>query len=128
MNGVLNMFLFVGDFRTIPVRYCHNADILGFFEPFFISELYYADIYDENGDFSSWDANNNGVFGEWTGNIAEDSNIDLYPDVYVGRLACRNIIEVRIMVDKIIKYETKSSNQEWFRRKYDKNTSKYVRI
>jgi len=106
--------LFVGDFRTIPVRYCHNADILGFFEPFFISELYYADIYDENGDFSSWDANNNGVFGEWTGNIAEDSNIDLYPDVYVGRLACRNIIEVRIMVDKIIKYETKSSNQEWF--------------
>ncbi|MCK5300762.1 MAG: peptidase C25, partial [Thermoplasmatales archaeon] len=74
----------------------------------------YADIYDENGDFSSWDTNNNGVFGEWTGNIAEDSNIDLYPDVYVGRLACRNIIEVRIMVDKIIKYETKSSNQEWF--------------
>ena len=106
--------LFVGDFRTIPVRYCHNADILGFFEPFFISELYYADIYDENGDFSSWDTNNNGVFGEWIGNIAEDSNIDLYPDVYVGRIACRNIIEVRIMIDKIINYETNSFNQEWF--------------
>jgi hypothetical protein len=106
--------LFVGDFRTIPVRYCHNANILGFFEPFFISELYYADIYDENGDFSSWDTNNNGVFGEWIGNIAEDSNIDLYPDVYVGRIACRNIIEVRIMIDKIINYETNSFNQEWF--------------
>lgn len=107
--------LFVGDFRTIPVRYCHNADIVGFYEPFFISELYYADIYDKNGDFSSWDTNNNGVFGEWLGNIAEDGNIDLYPDIYVGRLACRNIFEVKTMVDKIINYENEISiNEEWF--------------
>jgi hypothetical protein len=106
--------LLVGDFRSLPVRYCFNADIIGFNEPFFISELYYADIYDKDGNFSSWDSNNNGIYGEWLGEIAEDSGIDLYPDVFVGRLACRNNYEVNIMVNKIINYETTTFNQDWF--------------
>lgn len=107
--------LLVGDFRQMPIRYCHNADVgSGFDEPYFISELYYADIYDKNGNFSSWDANNNGIYGEWLGNSAEDSNIDLHPDVYVGRLACINSFEVQIMVNKIIEYETKTFGQDWF--------------
>jgi hypothetical protein len=108
--------LLVGDFRTIPVRYCYNADVEGFYEPCFISELYYADIYDADGSFSSWDTNNNGIYGEWFGSVAEDSDIDLYPDVYVGRLACRNKIEVKTMVDKIIKYETGTFGEDWFYR------------
>jgi len=104
--------LLVGYFRIIPVRYVYNSDS----EPFFISELYYADIYDKNGSFSSWDTNNNGIFGEWKGTEAQDKDIDLYPDVYVGRLACRNILEVKIMVDKIITYETSTYDSDWFNR------------
>jgi hypothetical protein len=107
--------LLVGDFRSMPIRYCFNADIgHGYDEPSFISELYYADIYDSNGNYSSWDSNGNGVFGEWSGDIAEDQNIDLYPDVYVGRLACRNKVEVKTMVDKIITYETTTYGSTWF--------------
>lgn len=111
--------LLVGDFRSMPVRYVHNQDVQqGFHEPTFISELYYADIVDKNGDFSSWDTDNDGVFGEWiddgVAQAAEDKDIDLYPDVYVGRLACRTDVEVKTMVDKIITYETTTFGSSWF--------------
>ncbi|MEA2054233.1 MAG: C25 family cysteine peptidase, partial [Candidatus Thermoplasmatota archaeon] len=42
--------------------------------------------------------------------------IDFYPDVYVGRLACRNSFEVKKMVEKIITYETTTYGQEWFKK------------
>jgi len=105
--------LLVGNFRKVPIRYVNNADS---FEPYFISELYYADIIDKNGNFSSWDTNNNSIYGEWNGNQAQDKNIDLYPDVCVGRLACKNIFEVNIMVNKIINYERNTYGKEWFNR------------
>lgn len=109
--------LLVGNFRQMPIRYCNNSDMYpGYPEPSFISELYYADIYDNNGNFSSWDTNGNGVYGEWLGSEAEDKDIDLYPDVYVGRLACSNILEVKVMVNKIITYENTTYNKQWFNR------------
>ena len=109
--------LLVGDFRLLPIRYCYNADVgSGYDEPRFISELYYADIYDEFGNFSSWDTNNNEIYGEWFGNESEDPYIDLYPDVSVGRLACRNKLEVKNMVKKIIRYETNTYGTEWFKK------------
>jgi hypothetical protein len=109
--------ILVGDFQTVPIRYVYNADNnTGWNEPCFISELYYADLYDKNHNFSSWDTNNNGIYGEWYGEIATDSNIDLYPDVFVGRLACINEAEVKTMVQKIITYETTAYGQDWFHR------------
>lgn len=109
--------MFVGDFRTVPIRYVYNADNnTGWDEPCFISELYYADLYDKNHNFSSWDTNNNGIYGEWYGDIAKDPDIDLYPDVFVGRLACINKAEVKTMVHKIITYETTAYGKDWFRR------------
>ena len=109
--------MFVGDFHTVPIRYIYNADNnTGWNEPCFISELYYADLYDKNHNFSSWDNSDNGIYGEWYGEIAQDPDIDLYPDVFVGRLACINEAEVRVMVDKIITYETTAYGQEWFNR------------
>jgi len=109
--------MFVGDFQTIPVRYVFNADNNTVWnEPCFISELYYADLYDKNGNFSSWDTNGNGIYGEWYGDVAKDPNIDLYPEVYVGRLACRTEAEVKVMVQKIIRYETTAYGQDWFHR------------
>jgi hypothetical protein len=56
------------------------------------------------------------VFGEcrlWEFSPADD--VDLYPDVYIGRLACRNEEEVRICVNKIVNYEKNQSvNSDWF--------------
>lgn len=115
--------LLVGGIKQIPVRYsnvhCFNLDEPDWknhlLKSRFISDLYYADIYDSSGNFSSWDSNNNGVYGEWTDDDAEDKGIDLYPDVYVGRLPCRNKIEVKIMVNKIISYERNSYGKPWFK-------------
>jgi len=104
-------------FQHVPVRYCHNSDVdAGYQEPYFISDLYYADIYDENGSFSSWDTDNDGIFGEWHMNEpAEDYDIDLYPDVYVGRLPCKYKSQVEDMVNKIITYETNTYGKSWFK-------------
>jgi hypothetical protein len=40
--------------------------------------------------------------------------MDQYPDVYLGRLPCRSIREVQIMVRKIIQYERKQADPKWF--------------
>jgi hypothetical protein len=114
-NWGIKYVMLVGDFRKMPIRYVYNNEP-NWTEPCFISELYYADIYNKNGNFSSWDANDNGVFGEWIGDNAQDSDIDLYPDVYVGRFACRNSFEVKIMVNKVINYETSTYGSDWFKR------------
>ncbi len=114
--GIIYVML-VGDFRTIPVRYVFNADNnTDWNEPYFISELYYGDLYDKNHNFSSWDSNNNGIYGEWYSEVAKDPDIDLYPDVFIGRLACINEAEVKGMVRKIITYETTAYGKDWFNR------------
>ena len=110
--------LFVGDYKQIPVRYVFNSFLNNSYTPpeeYFISDLYYSDIYDENNTFSSWDSNNNGIYGEWKGENADD-RIDLLPDVSIGRLLCKNRYEVKIMVKKIIDYETKTYDQDWFKK------------
>ncbi len=95
----------------VPVRYVQMNDD---WEPQYLSDLYYADIYDSHGNFSSWDTDNDNQYGEWSGSHADDTNIDLYPDVAVGRLPCQNKQEVKIMVDKIITYETNTNGKPWF--------------
>jgi len=82
----------------------------------FLSDLYFADIYDSEGNFSSWDTDNDGIFGEWPlDGVAEDIP-NLFPDVYIGRLPCRNRFEVRTIVKKIINYETQSFSDSWFKK------------
>ena len=99
----------------LPIRYSHvlipegTQEIL---EPEFISDLYYADVYDSEGNFSSWDSNDNDIFAEWDGQTKD--SMDLYPDVYLGRLACRNTRELRTVVNKIITYEKNKADDNWF--------------
>lgn len=101
---------------NIPIRSSHviPPKEQEFPEKSFISDLYFADIYDSEGKFSSWDSNNNGIFAEWNENGQDE--MDLYPDVYLGRLPCRNIFEVKTMVDKIINYEKSNVKEKsWFK-------------
>ena len=99
----------------IPVRYTHlNRPYEEYSEPKFLSDLYFADIYNENGSFSSWDDNENGVFGEWQQGEEADDHPDLVPDVSLGRLPCLNERELRIVVQKIIHYETMRDTESWF--------------
>ena len=94
---------------NVPSRYVQLDDGFGYSE--FLSDLYFSDIYNDDGEFEDWDSNKNGVFAEWgfTGDV-----LDLEPDVVVGRLPCRTISEVRIVVDKIISYEKNTCGQSWF--------------
>ncbi|HVQ00194.1 MAG TPA: C25 family cysteine peptidase [Candidatus Thermoplasmatota archaeon] len=97
----------------MPVRYSHVDDQSNF-EGSYLSDLYFADIYDANGNFSSWDPNENGVFSEWTNETHEI--IDMYPDLYVGRLPCTSLDEVKTVVNKIINYENRTGLNLWFKR------------
>ena len=100
----------------IPVRYTNLDEGGSFSDPGFISDLYYMDIYDGEGEFSSWDSNNDGIFAKWKSFGMDKDIIDFYPDVYVGRLACRNSYEVKTVVDKIITYESGSIDSSWYKR------------
>ncbi|HDS59823.1 MAG TPA: hypothetical protein ENN54_06005 [Thermoplasmatales archaeon] len=107
--------LLVGGVDRLPAR---TAYMVPGGEESFLSDLYYADLYDGQGRFSSWDSNQNGYYGEYNhtvgGEVCND-HMDLYPDVYVGRLACRSVIEVAIVVNKIVGYESTSPG-DWFDR------------
>ncbi|MBN2603558.1 MAG: peptidase C25 [Candidatus Thermoplasmatota archaeon] len=83
-------------------------------EPNYLTDLYYSDIYKQGGGFDDWDSNGNGIFAEWSGSIRDD--LDLYPDVAVGRLAVRNIFEARNVINKIINYEKQPADPSWFKR------------
>jgi hypothetical protein len=97
----------------IPARYTNLEDGANW-EGGYLSDLYFADLYDAYGNFSTWDSNGNGIFAEWN-NQGKDI-LDMYPDVYVGRLACKNVNEVKTLVNKIITYETTTAGKEWFKK------------
>jgi len=113
-NWGTSFVMLVGSSLKFPARITHVNAGQGDTE-LFVSDLYYADIYfEDGGGFSSWDTNENDIFGEyqWSGNT---DDVDLYPDVYLGRIACINGNEVTTSVNKIITYETNEAyTQEWF--------------
>ncbi|MBE3122313.1 MAG: hypothetical protein IMZ58_08925 [Thermoplasmata archaeon] len=95
----------------IPVRYSLLNDDG---EGSYLTDLYFADLYDADGNFSSWDSNNNSIFAEWT-TTAKDV-LDMYPEVYVGRLPCTSVSQVKTIAEKIINYETTTYGTEWFKK------------
>lgn len=96
----------------LPVRY---VSMDNGWETHYISDLYYGDIYDSEGHFSSWNTNDDDRFSQWIeGDQPIDANIDLYPDIAVGRLPCRSEKQVTDVVDKIISYEQNTYQQSWF--------------
>lgn len=112
-NWGTSYVLLVGGSLKFPVRTTHvNAG--GGDTEVFVSDLYYADIYNKTGAFCSWDSNGNDDFGEyqWGGKTDE---VDLYPDVYLGRLACVDTTQVTNCMNKIITYEDNVAYaQDWF--------------
>jgi len=104
--------LLVGDIKKVPIRQTYGTQ----WEDALLSDHYYADIYNANGDFCSWDKNGNNRFGETTHQGNDLDGVDLYADVNVGRLACTDISEVTTVVNKIITYEQEAASQTWFKR------------
>jgi len=98
--------LLLGSFDKLPMR--RSYVMMWDWDEEVITDLYYADIYDGSTNFCSWDSNNNNQFGE------ESDHVDLYPDVYLGRLACDSVADVTLVVDKIIHYESETYGSDWF--------------
>ncbi|MEE8566004.1 MAG: C25 family cysteine peptidase [Candidatus Thermoplasmatota archaeon] len=91
--------------EIFPVR---NAWVpSGNYEQYFPSDLYYADIYDAEGNFSDWNSDDDGKFAEFKMgmNSNDMDSVDMYPDVYLGKLPCNSEEEVVLIVEKIINYE-----------------------
>jgi hypothetical protein len=114
-NWGITSVLLIGGIDKFPARETHikvsNSD-----SEIFVSDLYYADIYNETYEFSSWDSNENDNFAEynWGSNRLTD-DVDLMPDIQIGRLACIDSSQVITSVNKIINYENnKAYTQDWF--------------
>jgi hypothetical protein len=114
--GVRNVLL-VGGVNLFPVR---KASIFIDLDPPMNmevkSDLYYADLYDSDGGFSSWDSNGNDIFCEYNWGLEKETDeVDFYPDVHIGRLACNNEDEISTCVNKILTYETTEAyTEDWF--------------
>ena len=118
----------LGDIELVPMRI--TAVSWDYFGNLVVSnvltDLYYADIYDDQHSFSVWDTNQDGVYSEVRMVMNENNNynetleivdeIDGKPDVMVGRIPCSTPREVQNIVNKIITYETTTFGSDWFHR------------
>jgi hypothetical protein len=101
----------------VPVRYSNLYDIYEndpTYDPGFLCDLYYADLYKEGGLFDNWNSNNDEIIAARNCPGYPDDEIDLYPDIMLGRFPCRNTYEVESIVDKIIQYESTPTKSPWF--------------
>lgn len=95
MNG-LDYLLLGGDTDFVPFRFTFAMDCEAGFhsrENDLPCDLYFSDLD------GTWDANGNDIFGE------VDDDVDLYPDIYVGRATVENVAEAEAFIDKISTYE-----------------------
>ena len=114
--------LLVGDSDTFPVRYTKTdrRDQDAFNTAFYPTDLYYAALFKQDGSFDTWDANNNGYYGELNGEthsgLINVDQVSLIPTVAVGRIPASTIDEVNCYVQKVIHYEKQAFKSDWVKR------------
>jgi hypothetical protein len=117
--------MLVGDGNKFPIRFTtfmvieDDAATIGHVV-YYPADLYYADLYKSDGSFDDWDANGNGAYGE-IGGLAQPvplnvDQVDLNPDISVGRVPVSTIAETQIYVGKVMGYESGAQGSDWARR------------
>jgi len=86
--------------ELLPVRYAWIPSQP--LEDNFPSDLYFADIYNGTMGFSDWDVDEDGKYAEYPSDMAE---VDVHPDVYLGKFPANNADEITTVVNKIIKFK-----------------------
>jgi len=108
--------MLVGDSDKFPVRYTMTDRLASDlrkasgYGAYYACDLYYADLYRQDGSFDNWDHNGNHLYGELHGEYFTASHmnidrIDMIPDVAVGRLPASSREEVANYVEKVASYE-----------------------
>jgi len=98
----------------VPVRYVSMP--LGEDEGC-ISDLYFGCLYNATGAFDSWDSNGDGIYAAWDYPSVANDIIDMNPEIYVSRLPCTTISEVKVVVEKILTYEsTGPAEKPWYKK------------
>jgi hypothetical protein len=86
-----------GDTQVVPVRYAYITYYGGASIP---TDLYYSDL-DGN-----WNGDGDSVFGEgYSGPSALGDDVDLFPDVFVGRAPVNDIVQAEAFLAKCEAYE-----------------------
>jgi hypothetical protein len=80
-----------------------------------LCDLYYGCLYNASGAFDSWDSNDDGYYAAWGLPGVPKDTFDMYPEVYVSRVTCANLPEVKAAVKKIITYESSGpADKPWY--------------
>jgi hypothetical protein len=81
-----------------------------------LCDLYYGCLYNETGAFDSWDSNGDHVYAAWGLAGVPRDQFDLYPEVYVSRIPCATVREVKVAVKKIQTYEGSGpESKPWYK-------------
>ncbi len=114
-NWGIDFLILVGsglqDEPKFPFRYAWIGDS---YEDNFPSDLYYADIYNGTMGFSDWDFDEDGKFAEYPDDILD---IDVVPDICLGKIPCDSVSELNAYIDKVIWYD-----------KHNKMTNKIIQV
>ncbi|MEX2716979.1 MAG: C25 family cysteine peptidase [Candidatus Sigynarchaeum springense] len=105
-----------GDVNIIPIRYVYNPDTEE--SSFPSTPVNYRSLYKPTDHYyacleGTWDADNDGKFGEMGVVGTSGDEVDWTAEVFVGRIPANNISEAQIMVQKIIDYETNPPSGTW---------------
>jgi hypothetical protein len=118
----LRYAMLVGDADHFPVRYTvtDRGTQAAHDHAFYSSDLYYADLFKDDGSFEDWDYNQDGYFGELRGETQAGplniDRVDMRPDVAVGRVPASTEAEVKSYADKVIRYELNAYRAAWARK------------
>lgn len=97
--------LIVGDYETIPMRYCYpdpNDHNFNIWDPYsFVGEVptdyYYADL--SLPDIESWDSDGDGYYGEYG-----QDDPDFLADIHVGRIPTNNPSRIIYALNKLVSF------------------------
>lgn len=124
-NHNIQYVLLVGDVDKLPMRYFYlkreNTTHVGWLQ-YYLTDHYYADLYDSGGGFCTWDSDSDGIYGEILdydndGTYEYNDGIDFTFDTVVGRIPVDTGTQVTTYVNKVISYETGVSfDDAWFKK------------
>jgi len=100
-NGAIYVLL-GGQDSIVPVRYGVPWDDISSLETNIPTDLYYSEL---NGN---WNCDNDSYYGEEYGD-----SVEYMPELYVGRILCKNSSEVDNYTNKLLKYERDPGNGDY---------------